>query len=151
MKEEDVDNIIEQSEYNQAYEDANMDYSELKEQRLAEIINKIIKSDYDNILVNDLKMFAQEMKTANLDKTDYEYLTQVFSLICNILSFKERYNLTTKNEDYLRQLLKNAYSRMHLSNSKSGGLVELFFKNVNEHSYKRQDNNSNFNFLGKKR
>jgi hypothetical protein len=152
---DEVDDIANYHEQQQMYgDDTDIDYSQLKEQRLAEIINKLLISDYGGIKVDELKMFAQEMKTANLDKNDLDFLNQVFSLISAVISYKQRYNINPDKEQefFIQQLLKEAYSRLSLSNSKQGSMIDLFFKNVNEHSYKREDQPSKFGiFSGGKR
>jgi len=109
----------------------------LKEKTISDVLNKLIISDYSDVLVdNTMKIFTQEMKTGNLDTQDMRYVNNVFQLISQIRSFMSRYNIDEKKQgDYIKQLLVEVYSRISLSNSRNGSFIELMLKNISERTY----------------
>jgi len=137
MEEEEIEALSEQQKAQLLYQDTTDDFSELREQKLGDVINRLLKSDYGNLTASDhLKIFAQEMKTGNLDKQDMNYCNKVFETISQLIGFYERHKIgKIENNKLVKQLLVNAYSRLGLSNSRNGHLNELVFKNISEHHF----------------
>jgi len=122
------------------------DWEDLTEQTKAKVISKLIKSDYGAIVADTQKLFAQEMKTGNLDAQDLRFCNKVFQTISLMRGFQCRFSLKedTSIKEFIKQLLIEVYSRIGLSNSKGGMFIDLLFKNISEKSY-NYDTKKGFN------
>jgi len=151
MNENEIENLSEEQRQRYLLQDSSDDIDELREKRLGDVINKLLKSDYNRLTIkNGLKIFAQEMKTGNLDKQDVTYCNTAFELISGIISFYERHNIGNIEENnFIKQLLINVYSRISLSNSRNGHLNELVFKNISEHHFSNKENRGMKSFFKK--
>lgn len=126
------------------------DWDDLTEQTKAKVISKLIKSDYNTIVEDTQKLFAQEMKTGNLDIHDLKHCNKVFQLISLIRGFQERRNLQkdVSTGHFIKQLLIEVYAKIGLSNSKGGMFIDLLFKNISERTYAYDNKKSSFS-MGK--
>lgn len=139
----DIEQDISQDEYSRSLTPEQID--QFKQVEIADVINKLIKSDYYNVLEDDQKIFTQEMKTGNLDKNDYAFCLSVFRFISMVRSANSRYKIADpKVSTVIKSLLIEMYGRISLSNSKSGHFIELMLKNINEKTVSYQDRSKGF-------
>jgi len=163
VESEDIQAIAKKEIETDAHGYTQEDMSDMQEKNLFNITSSIINPDYHTLLEGDLKLFTQELKTANIDTQDQRFCNQAFQVIFMWTSYCKRNSIGFKlvydkksmeimyipdqsvdpaGSEFVQQLLKEISARLALSNSKSGHLIDLIYKNISEKRYSYNDGGS---------
>lgn len=135
-------------EYDQArfMDEQEVDQEEIeayKEKQVADVIYRLMNNDYGKMEVGEnhnVRLFPQELKTGNLDSQDMNFVNSAFSLIPELRSFKQRFDVETNSINFFEgSILIEINGRLSSSNSKNAKLLEEFMRNISERKYNKEE------------